>query len=312
VWTSADLLLWWIRRQPLPLLATTGPTGGPGAVLGGGGVNGDLVLGGRFSAGAWFDDFHTVGVQASYLFLGSQQTERTVVSDGSVPLFRPFFDLSSGQPGALPVAVPGGVAAHAFSDNFQGLNLLFRKNVCGWYEPNHPFWVGVDLTLGYSYLTVQEGLAVLSDLPPAGSQQLALDRFRTRSQFDGGQVGLMAEFHSPALVAHVEAGLALGATAQSALIDGSTPGALLAQQGYFGIHHHSTFSVVPQFGLGVGWRVRPWLRLTLSYNALVWTGVVRPGDQASLAVNSPGPTPFKFRDSDLWVQGLGAGVEVDY
>jgi hypothetical protein len=313
VWGSADLLLWWVRRQPLPPLATTSPTPSLGpVVLGGGGVNDDGVLGGRFTTGAWFDDFHTAGVQVSYFFLGTHDTARSVVSDGSVPLFRPFFDVAQGRPAGLPVAVPGGVTAHASSEGFQGLNVLLRKNLFGAYEPDHPYTVRIDLTLGYSYLTLQEGLQVLSDLLPAGSQQVSLDLFRTRNEFNGGQLGLVAEVRAEALAAQVEAGLAMGATAQSVLVEGSTPGALLAQPNNFGIHHHDTFSVVPQVGLKLSWQVCPWLRLTASYNALLWTGAVRPGDQASLAINPVRPTPFHFKDSDLWVQGLGVGLEVCY
>ena len=325
VWASAELLLWWIRRQPLPPLVTAGPARAPGAgllgspasalVVGGGGINGNAVLGGRFSAGAWFDDDHTAGAQVSYLFLGDRETTLTVASNGATRLFRPVFDLATHRSVAVPLAAPGGAVVGACSEGLQGINALFRENVYGTGERGRPSWARVDVALGYSYLTLQEGLMIQADLPPGapGNSLVGTDLFHTRNEFHGGQAGFLAELRQGELVLQGEALLAMGATLQSALVEGSTPGALLAQPGNAGLHHRSTFSVVPQLGLKAAWQVSSWLRLSLAYNALLWTGVARPGDQVNLAVNPVrGTVPFAFRDSSLWVQGLGLGLEVCY
>jgi hypothetical protein len=254
VWASADFLLGWIRRQPLPPLA------------GGGGINGAGVPGGKFAAGAWFDDDHVAGVQAGYFFLGTQESTRVAGSAGSIG---------------------------ACSDGFQGLNVLLRENVLAASVRDQPCWLRVDLALGYSYLTVKEGLVAANDF------------FGTRNEFHGAQGGFVAELRAAALTAQVEAGLGMGATTQSALVEGPTLGSA-------GIHHHATFSVVPQFGLRLGWQVLPAVRLSVGYNVLWWTGVVRPGDHPGLATNPLAAAPLAFKDSTVWVQGLVVGVEVCY
>src|SRR5262249_38397213 len=134
-----EALLWWIRSQPVPPVATASLAGRPaagaltdpgtGLVLGGGGINGDAVPGGRFTAGAWFDNSHTAGFQAGYLILGTQETTRGVATGGAPQLFRPFLDANAARPTAAPVAAPGGVAVVASADGLQGASAVFRENV---------------------------------------------------------------------------------------------------------------------------------------------------------------------------------------
>jgi hypothetical protein len=60
------------------------------------------------------------------------------------------------------------------------------------------------------------------------------------------------------------------------------------------------------------------LRVTAGYTLLYWSGVARPGDQIDLDVNlsqvapnimvGPARPEFRWVGSDLWVQGLSAGL----
>jgi Putative beta barrel porin-7 (BBP7) len=111
-WVGGEYLLWWIKDTHIPSLEYTGP--GPalppvdlGVSLGTQGLSilsqpGTLSLfgsdqvdneehsGGRFSAGYWFDDNHTIGAEASYLFLAPRSVHSTVALGGAVdPLTLP-------------------------------------------------------------------------------------------------------------------------------------------------------------------------------------------------------------------------------
>ena len=80
--------------------------------------------------------------------------------------------------------------------------------------------------------------------------------------------------------------------------------------------------MVPELTLNVGYAVTSNASVYLGYNFLGWTNVIRPGDQidrtvdltfvpnaplVTFAANRPVPT---FRQTDLWVNGIQAGVEL--
>lgn len=85
------------------------------------------------------------------------------------------------------------------------------------------------------------------------------------------------------------------------------------------------YAVMPEFNIGFGWQFTRHIRGTIGYNFLYLSTVARPGDQIGFAsssttinvagqptttvVNSPS---FRYMDTDIWAQGLTAGVEVRY
>ncbi len=336
LWASVDALLWWVSGQRLPPLATTSRATGPTAgflgqrgttiVLGDSRVNGQPQAGMAFTVGGWLDSGHILGIQASYFLVNGQAINQRADTGGNPPLFRPFFDLGTGQPAAAPVATTGGVSTQVFTRGLQGASFLVRLNPQGVGTAERPWWFRLGLTGGYSYLGLAESLYIRGDIPPAsrgGQAPVALDLFRTRDEFHGGQVGLLAEWDLGRLTAQAEAALAVGTTTQTALLDGPTTGArlpagLLVQPGNAGLYHHDAVSVVPRWGLKVGWRLTPWAQMTVGYSGLAWTRVARVGDQVSLAIN-PGAAPagqpaprFTFHDSILWAQGLDLGLALSY
>ena len=77
-WFSAEYLMWWLQPGETPPLVTSGPAsdpmsgalGQPGTQTLFGGSLDSLRHGGRFTAGTWLNQDHTLGLEASYFFLG--------------------------------------------------------------------------------------------------------------------------------------------------------------------------------------------------------------------------------------------------
>ncbi len=119
-WLRAEYLLWWIKESQYPPLVTTAPAGasvlpgvlgqpGTTVLFGGGGIDNRARSGGRFGGGFWLDDCGTIGLEASYFFLGSPAARYDAASSGrlgSSVIARPFFDVTSGTQNAQLVAFP--------------------------------------------------------------------------------------------------------------------------------------------------------------------------------------------------------------
>jgi hypothetical protein len=367
VWVSGEYLLWWIKGSRVPPLVTTGPAdptqvpppGAPGAagttaLFGGDSLDRDPLSGGRFTAGYWLNCSQTVGLEASYFFLGPRSSDFGTASTGapgSAVIARPFFDLSSGLPNSELIAFPGlaggAVQVHS-TTRFQGAEANLIYNLCcscddrcdccgpaGGYR-----W---DLLGGFRYLDLRDGLGVVEStqvLPGApvfsGDAINAFDQFDTRNQFYGGQLGVRGEVRRNRLFANITGKVALGDTHQTIDVNGATtitppggptavrPGGLLALPGNSGRFSRDEFSVVPEVGVNVGYQLTNNFRVFAGYNFLYWSGVVRPGDAIDLRVNStlvptslappggPAASPFAFRSSDFWAQGVAFGAELRF
>ena len=161
------------------------------------------------------------------------------------------------------------------------------------------------------------------------------DRFETRNQFTGFDVGWTYRRTRGFWTLESVLRMAVGNTKQSVRINGSTTitdptanpittthaGGLLAQPSNIGSYTQNEFSIVPEFGAKVGYQLTDHLKATLGYTFIYWSNVVRPGDQISTDVN-PNQLPprgttvvgigrpnFDFDTTDYWVQGLSFGGE---
>ncbi len=207
----------------------------------------------------------------------------------------------------------------------------------------------LDVLAGFRALDLNESLSLADDLMPlaAGfltfngaavptpSQATDSDIFRAANHFYGGQVGGRLSWQSDRFSITAVAKVALGATEEIVNINGSstlflpgtTPatavGGILAQPSNSGQFYRSTFSVVPETGLELGYQLTPRLRATLGYTLLYWSDVARPGNQIDRTVNPiQVPTDQGFgmgggparpalptiRESDFWAQGLTLGL----
>jgi Putative beta barrel porin-7 (BBP7) len=350
---SAEALLWWMKGNRVPPLVTTGSATDavPGAlgqpntqVLFGGtnfAVGGDA--GGRFSAGYWFTDDHSLGFEASYWFLGARSNDFSASSTGNPLLFRPFTD-ETGTPNVELVAVPSptgpglaGTVTVLSKTSFWGSDADFRSTICC-----GPHWF-IDGLAGFRVMGLDDDLNIRESLVsivgattangttvPAGTSFAVDDHFRTVNRFYGGQVGVDAEYRLNNWIFGLKAKIALGDTNEMVTINGATTinvpgvgsntfnGGLLAQASNIGTYTRNQFSVVPEANLSVGYQFNEHWRAFVGYNVIYWSSVVRSGEQIDLNVNrnqipppvGTGTTPaFVFHSTDFWAQGINFGVE---
>jgi hypothetical protein len=196
----------------------------------------------------------------------------------------------------------------------------------------------LDLVVGFRYLHLGDEVNVTQDLTALeiasrvtpGTTFVVNDRFATSNDFYGGVIGLSGERRYGPLFVGGKVSVALGGVVQTTTIDGSTviggvaqAGGLLALPSNVGRYRTSSFAVVPEAGLRVGFQVTEAARVYGGYNFLYLSSVARAGDQIDPAVNPqllpprgavPGPAvpAFPDRTTDFWLQGVNLGVELRF
>jgi hypothetical protein len=355
-WASAEYLLWAFKRDNIPPLVTAAPPGVPGAigqpgtavVFGGGGPMDNNFSGGRFTLGFWCGNCSDVGLEASYFFLGQRTNRFIAASDGSVSLGRPInvvnntFDALGRliPPGenveqiALAGMSAGGVMVDV-SSRLWGAELNGRyKWCCGdtWH---------VDFLAGFRYVELDEGIHISEAITTLAdnSFRAVSDRFDTRNQFYGGQIGLDGEWRWRRWFFEGQAKLALGDQSELVRIAGNTQfippapatavtrnGGVLALASNSGTFTKDRFAVIPELGVKIGYQVTDHLRIFAGYDFMYISRVVRPGDQIDRNVNTlqlpnvfqdsrlvqPAFPAVLFKETDFWAQGLNAGLELRY
>lgn len=338
---GVEYLYWWVRGQPIPPLVTTGSLNDslPGAlgqantsVLFGGNTVGSSPRSGlRGTVGWWFTDDHALGIEATVFGLENKGSGFSATSFGSPVLTRPFVDATTGAQSVELVAAPGvlaGTVSASTSSQFYGAEVNLRRNLCcgcDWY---------VDGLLGFRYLGLKESVSIdenLTVLMPGGGGFLVHDRFGTRNNFYGTQLGAYGEYRWGRFSLGVKGAVALGTTEQIVDISGSTritspgsnpanfPGGLLTQTTNIGRHTRDVFGVVPEVGLNLGYQWTDHIRTFVGYNFIYWNSVARPGNQIDPGVNpnllppviggGPNRPAFHFSGSEFWAQGVTFGVE---
>jgi Putative beta barrel porin-7 (BBP7) len=301
-----EYLLWWLRQDKLPVVASTstnpfdnGILGQPTtrALFGGDGIDGGSRSGVAIGGGLWIDDCckqDWIGFRAFYL--SPQSTDFAANSNEFPTLARPFFNLNQGIEFAEVTAFPGrftGALGVSQTSNLYGAELNAGCVTCCGCNYNFGFFGG------FRFLELEESIDFVEDFhglptapaPYTNATVIGQDFFQTRNQFYGGQVGVYGEYDYKQLSFEACAQIAVGDTHQSLLIDGEQvvaapngtitrfPGDLYALPSNIGRYHRERFSVVPEVGFNVGFLVTEHLRLFIGYDFLYWTNVIRPGTQ---------------------------------
>ncbi len=305
------------------------------------GIEGEYLALGRM--GDSFVDSGSPDRNVSRPFINSQ----TGLPSAELVNYLPPINVPFGGSGALC-----GMVSVDVSSNFAGGGFRFRRNyacddhACGGWT--------LDWMAGYRYLGLSERIGIreqLMSLDPIRPNVAfdILDQFSTRSDFNGVDLGLSYTGRRDRWSLEVLGRLGLGSNHNRVAINGQTTitntltgasqtstvdvppgvgnytgGGLLAQRTNIGVHTDDVFSVVPEIGLTLGYQLSPRVKTTFGYNLLVWTNVVRPGNQIDLNVN-PDLLPNEINPvtgplapvapnaaSTFWAQGLTAGVEIGF
>jgi hypothetical protein len=368
LWGSTEYLLWWIKDGPLPFpLVLTGPgnTANPGALNAGGVpiLTGDDITYGalsgvRATVGGWLGSDGGLGVEASG-FLLPRTTKTTAASSdatGNPVLGFRYFDppvggvaaedifqasIPPGNPFGLgPLAGTIAVVSHTRLWGAEGnavLGLNDRWQVLAGFRFAQ---LDEDLSLNLFSQAVDGGTEIFQGaIVPAPGAVASIDRFHTRNQFYGGQIGLRGDMTRGKLILGVTGKLGLGSMHEVEEVSGTsvllTPGAapITVPVGQFagpsniGRRSHDEFAVLPECQLRVGYQVNGWLRAYAGYDIMYLNHVIRPGNQVDLIVDDrtnplnpafvPGtvgtvyPQPM-FNHSEFWAQGVDFGVELRF
>jgi len=360
VWFRLEYLLWWLRSSPATTpLIVSGSNGDPvpGALDQPGTVpfhDSSLHFGNtsglRLTAGAPIG--RTFGVEGSYFWLERRGNgfSASATADDMAVIARPVFNPVTGAEGAYASAFPGSVTGGSSvygQSQLQGYDLNLTATVFRCPA------VRVDALAGFRSLYLNERLTISDTLVPvvpdfvtfngvgvdAFTPVFDVDRFRTHNAFYGGQLGGRVVWQEDHFSISLLGKVAFGGTQQLVFIDGATVmappggppvatvGGILAQPSNIGRWYHTTFSVVPEAGVDIGYQFTPWLRASVGYTFTLWTGVVRPGGQIDRVVNpsqvpidptfgtggGPNrPAPPSFHDTGFWAQGVSFGLMFTY
>jgi hypothetical protein len=344
VWGSVEFLMWWAKGTPIPPLVTTAIPGTPPGDAGVLGLNTTSILfgdeigahqlrgGGRVTAGLWLDPDHNVAVGGRFFGLGGD-TARFAQGSTTDILALPFFNAFLGQRDALLVNYPGfsqgGVNAFLNTNNIIGAE-AFTEIMMSRDSRRR-----IDLVGGYQFFRMDDVLQINSNStitevgnPLAGLRVDITDRFLTRNQFHGGEVGLRGRLARGQWSLNLLGQVGIGNMNQQVAIAGTTTtsfggasntaaGGLLAQPTNIGTFERNRFAWIPQLTANLNYHVNPNLSVHIGYNIMWISDVVLTGDQIDTTVNvnqpvGPARPAFAFRDQEYWLQGINWGVNWDF
>lgn len=242
---------------------------------------------------------------------------------------------------SLIIAYPGeqtGSLNISAANELNSLEVLYRQGLLR--QGNRE----LDLLVGYRYGRFNENVAISQTSNylvtvggiPAGTTIDASDLFAASNEFNGGEIGFVARTHCCRWSLEVLTKLAVGNTRSRATILGSTTvtppsgggspttydAGVLALPSNIGYYERNDFSVIPEFGLTLGYNVTCRLKATVGWSFLYWSSVMRSADLIDVSINPtqlpPGPGSglaapvFRPVTTDFWAQGVNVGLEYRY
>jgi hypothetical protein len=352
-WEDYELLFWWPMRQPVPPLVygtRSGLPPVPGArgtslLTGGSALDSEPSAGGRFTFGQSINAAETLGLEATYMFLGTRSFYRRTSNFVGSPIQSfglPYTNAITGASEILPLGQAG--------ESFSALAVSTAVRVQGW-EVNSVANVldekcmKLNFLFGWRYFQVHEGLRIeqtqLRYAPTPGVTQSA-DQFDGHNRFNGGQLGLHADMRRGIVFCELTGKIAFGQTYEVVKTEGANQlltaatgfpmfqnfggSGIYVQPSNFGRTANGAFAVLPEGTIKLGFRIGDAGRLYVGYSFIYLSDAVRPGDQIDRTLN-PAQVPLVsgtlpvfnadrparlFNRSDFWVQGLIIGLETRY
>ena len=317
-----------------------------------------LFSGARLTLGSWIDDAHTYAVEGSGFLLQQKDARYDSRSDfmgnpgQRIPLFNSETYSSGGvgmavtpQEDGVPVSLPGeltGDASFRSSLDFWGLGATGVANI---YRDSN---LEVSELGGFRYLNLTEAFSLnmhITGLPNtlyAGQSGWLADNFKTENEFFGGTLGIRGRYSYGPVWAQATTTLGIGLSHESEAISGGFqdynvpgvtgapgvvnglipvkegPNGVFAQPSNEGHRSTNKFAIVPEVDLKLGYDITPAVQLTVGYNFIYYSSVLRPTDQIDRSfskglpfgqdpTSTNGPVA-KMQTTDFYAQGLTVGV----
>lgn len=354
---SLDYLLFNFRDGPAPALIQTVPTPQvfsqplpPGAALTmyGDGIRQHAFNGVRAEVGYWFNN--NWAAEVNFFQFEAKNKQFFIASDGEPSIGRHYQDVSNSsntntylifaQPADPNVA--NSTRTSGFIDASSPMQLWgveLNAKTPGYAV----FSERCDYLVGFRYLDLRDGIFIsdattfYDNLGMPTTTIFGTDRFYATNQFYGVQVGFnsLAELGG-GFTFDMTGKLAMGGVQQKVAISGvtirddagvitTTVGHVLTQPSNLGEYSRTRFAFVPELLLKLGYQFGGHFNVSIGYDIMAITSVVRPGAAMDEGVNpnlSPILIPngnntdrrpnFNFNGTDFWAQGLTLGFAVNY
>ena len=350
IWADGEAMLLWTNGSgSVPALATTSPDGTPfdqagvlglntTSVLFGGDLDDDADLGYRGMIGVWFDPQQTWGIAGRGLYFDHDTANFSAQSSGSPILARPFFDVDLNVQDALVVAYPGissGSINIDGSTEIQGFELFLRKMLYYGYGNRIDFLGGFHTTRVNDSLRINDVIVVedTGGVFPVGTEIETDDIFKTRNEFYGGELGLMAQGFDGRLTWNLISKVSLGATQETVSIKGQStttipggstntrPSGLLALPSNIGVYERDEFTIVPELSLNLAYSLTSRFQATVGYTFMYWSNAAMAAEAVDTSINptqidppivGPEAPVYTLTDESFWVQGLTFGLNARF
>ncbi len=345
IWWDMDFALMFLKPYSTPLLIQQYPSSALNGAFNPalaqtlfptGQLNYDPFSGQRQTIGGWINQKRGIGIEFTVLSTSQQTQSQFFPSNNTFALGRPYFDVNANQPSMLLLSLPGQASANAqiqWSGYLRDLQLdLLKSGIVD------EFW-RVDWLAGIRYTEFNENLSINTNVYENATATLlgANDTFQTSNQFLGGQLGSRLTIQSNRWSVKLTGKLAYGIVHQNVMINGLTiassngsiigtaPGNLLTQTSNIGNIWRDIDALIPEVNLRISYRVWRKLYLSLGYEFMAISSVVRPGAQIDTGVN-PQLIPFTgqtsitgpnrpgmiLQGSSFWAQGVTLGASWMY
>jgi hypothetical protein len=314
--------------------------------------------GGRLTVGYWLDDAQRYAVEASGFLTQSRTTTFQARGDanGNPGMRIPVFNTIPYAPGGgcdpdnaavclvprtedgVPLAVPGDLTGGVKVTNslqFGELDLtavfpLYRD--ASWQISGLAGGTYLQLSEGFNLTADLEGLATSNQY--AGQSGTSVDSFKTENRFYGATLGVRGRYSYGPMFVEATERLSLGASNEMLSVSGSYvdfnapfasnhgPYGIFAMPANEGKTTRTNFAVVPEVQAKIGYNITPSIAVTIGYDFLYDSNVIRPGDQINR--NLPKGQTFQqdgtaasltsparlFRTTNFYAQGISIGLVI--
>lgn len=339
-WASLEYLLWWRTGQTLPPLVTTSPDGtaqeeagvlgldSTQVLYGGSTDGGDARPGGRIILGVALDPMACHAIEGRFFILGDSRISYSNASTDSPILARPFLDNTTDAQASLLLTYPdfttnGTISVQGDSEVLGG-SVLYRWLV------NRVGASSLQILGGYEFARINESLSITNSTesltePIPGTTFAVRDDFSANNEFHGGSIGLAFLHEAPRWNLELFGKVAFGNMSQIVNISGQSvittpspdsssetlPFGLLAQGANLGQNSRSQFTVAPEFGANLTWRLTPMCNLKAGYSFLYWNHVAQAADQIDPELRVP-TQQFTMTDGGYSLHGINFGAEIRF